>query len=176
MHDDPWSGRAIPVGVWGDVETSHGRYGRQRLRVRILPPAVTPGEADLLRSARVWGALGLPVGAIAALASQTVLPAWSAVIVGAFVWLLPLGIAHARTRAVTRDTREVWACHDESGADERCDAGYDDLCKRLEVLYEAERAARDDPDGADALRAAWRELYAFAGEEERRRERSTLPA
>jgi hypothetical protein len=159
---DPWAGRPRPVGVWGEVESSQGRYGRSRLRVRVLPPDLTPAQWELLRAARLWSGLGLAAGAFIALAVQTVLAPWLAVTAGLAVWLAPLLIARRRTRAVTDAAREIWACHDESGFDRRCASLYDALRAEVDALCAAEERRRMDPAAEGEIQAGWQRLYDLA--------------
>lgn len=137
--------------VWGDLDVEPTRYGHTRVRIRVLPPHITPAQLTMWRALHAWPVAGLAAGVGTTLALLPLVAANVAIGLGAAVWLGPLVVLWALAQGTIRATVERWyvlqADGDPTVPCARALSSVRDLCDA-----EAQDAAR--------LEEAWRRVYA----------------
>lgn len=142
--------------VWGDITVDPSRYGHTRVRIRVLPPAITEHERRIWQALHVWPTAGLLLGVACAVPLAVFLPAPLVVAVGVLIWLGPLvtlwWIAQPTIQAIV----DRWFVL-------RADDTPDPACEQALLLIGAlDRTWRSPTDdlSVDAWRHAYRSLAA----------------
>lgn len=147
--------------TWGTCDIDPGRYGGTHIRVRILPPSITPRERRGWLLLHRWPALGFVAAVIAAVLLTPLIGVPNAVCLAALAWLTPLLALWLAAGRVAGRTRELWSNDRRDGSH---DAGWCTLDAVVHELDEADRALRAGEIDEATHRARWRAVYDAAAQ------------